>query len=641
MKRSRLLAAGAALATGAVLFTTVPALSAGADRTSAAVNPGPTQYHLRVRAVLASDNDGTEAATITPAQISDLISRTNDVWKESGLVFDFDPATDTETVKSTLLNNDCVIVGTTSCDKVPVSQAREQFALDPARDGAPYSNEYSISTWSGARVVIFFRYGGESFTCNPTPCRHLQATGAFSSRAGHYVVMPTAYPTTSPYLLAHELGHYIWNTHTFRDNGTFGASAITSAANYMKQWVESKGLPKDRALEAFDGDVLDSTDTPPDAGTGIFNDAYNDGKECDPARATRRIPVTFTDGTKWTFTLQPDRGNIMSYFIHCDLGHHASAQQLRRARSSVTSWNRTHLTGRTPSYARLDRVYDKTSQYVGATLLAPYESNYRTHLLSYKTSNGAVRIERIADAPSDGRTLIWSGTWTTGYTNIVPLRVGSTNLLVLYRASNGAVKVVRVNADNKGVTTLANYSISVGISSLSVLNTPTASYVVTYSKGPGVTRFFRMTATGGMTQVNSGGFVLATGATSIATGNAFDGKGRLFLYNSANGETNTYSVSDDALTVTSLSKATLPTGLTRLKSLRRGAQSRLVGYSSTGAQLRVFRLVNAGTSLAAIGGATTSEASYAELQIVRIGALWYSLLQNPTSGRLVLHQITQ
>ncbi len=60
---------------------------------------------LRLHAVRTANNDGSQAATITPEEIPILVEQANVVFCSAGIEFRFDPVRDFERRNDTLLNN--------------------------------------------------------------------------------------------------------------------------------------------------------------------------------------------------------------------------------------------------------------------------------------------------------------------------------------------------------------------------------------------------------------------------------------------------------------------------------------------------------------------------------------------------------
>lgn len=608
-------------ATAALTAATLAAgtlVSAVSAQAAAAPDAVPTPiYHMRIRAVLTANNDGSKAATITPAQIKATVDTANLMWKNAGVVFDFDPATDIVKVNNTVYNNDCTVSGTT-CDKFPNSQARESYALSSLRDGAP-----SGTGWAGGRITVFYRYGGDELTCSSGVCTNAESNWNFSSRAGHYVVMMRR--DINKHILAHEFGHYFWNKHTF---GTEPAT-VSDAAAKIRAYVAA-GNSKDNGLKVFDGDGDESTDTPPDAGTAIWG-----SKRCDAATTQINIPVTFPDGTSRTYALKPDRRNLMSYFKCDNLGYVVSQGQINRVRSAVASWNRGHLTGKVPNYTLLKNVHN--SNISAGRTVVPFTMGYRTALFSYNSSSGAVSTHKLSDTVGQAPTTIWTGTFTTGYTHLVPYTVLGRTHMVLYKAASGSMKIVRFRTDGKGVDTLASHTRSPYMTVLMPFTNPQLNTFLLEYTSNGATRVSKLSVAGALTQVYSGTFT--KGYTSMTPFNQ-NGAAHALLYKSGSGFVKTIRFSTDATSLTTLWESTWSTGWTHFAPFSRGVQQRYAAYKSGSGAVNVDRIH------ADAKGVTTTWnkpwiAGAKSVSIVRVGALLYTAHYNPQFGLLQLDQITQ
>src|SRR5262249_8570525 len=59
---------------------------------------------VRIHAVLVSDDDGGHPCPINATDIRTWVDKANEIWAGTGVTLQFDPAADTSTLKSTLLN---------------------------------------------------------------------------------------------------------------------------------------------------------------------------------------------------------------------------------------------------------------------------------------------------------------------------------------------------------------------------------------------------------------------------------------------------------------------------------------------------------------------------------------------------------
>jgi len=200
-------------------------------------------------------------------------------------------------------------------------------------------------------LVVFFRYG-TSVKWNKTTQRWVvgPATFAFSGSDQEFVAMNQG---TELLLLAHESGHYFHLNHTQGDAVTLtddekakypdpqhvpadreggGQLLGSKLAEAIRVYVDDQGNPPELGLNVLDADGL--ADTAPDPGPQIFLYEYADA--C--ATQSINVDVNLKSGTR-SYTVDPDRGIIMSYFFRCPGGKRYSDQEIdiiRRSLETVT-----------------------------------------------------------------------------------------------------------------------------------------------------------------------------------------------------------------------------------------------------------------------------------------------------------------
>jgi hypothetical protein len=184
---------------------------------------------VRVRAVIASDDDGGRRTPVTPEQIRLWVDQANMILADSAIRLEFDPSVGSDDwieLKSTLLNT---MTGNSN------PQWEEQRTL---------ANTIAASTPD--RMMVLFRWGTG---VNPTG-------GGFSWTDNDFIVMPGFFTTQvcgeqNIGLLAHEVGHYLGLPHTF--------SWIASTINQ----VESFFVINNHNTQVFEGDGRDETEPDP------------------------------------------------------------------------------------------------------------------------------------------------------------------------------------------------------------------------------------------------------------------------------------------------------------------------------------------------------------------------------------------
>jgi hypothetical protein len=186
----------------------------------------------------------------------------------------------------------------------------------------------------------------------------IQSRGyAFSCEKCEFVAMPTCQGDVVDWarLLAHEGGHYYHQNHTFVEvqltaeedaNGNLSYSdRAYILRNRAAQWIAdyvTGGHSASAGLNVFDGDGV--SDTSPDPGPQFW---YYVTGDVDACGATNVLNLNVQiGGTTHPYTIQPDRGNVVSYFFRCwGISQHYSPMQIADMRKSLEQENRWHLIG--------------------------------------------------------------------------------------------------------------------------------------------------------------------------------------------------------------------------------------------------------------------------------------------------------
>ena len=300
-------------------------------KSSSAIVPGVIDT-IRVEAVLASDDDGSNAPTITAEQIrADMAQATKD-FSNANLRFTFDPQTDLVRIKSTLLARDCILS--------PGEESKLGTPNEPICDQTPHAEERTrVAALYPGKLVLHY---AAHFVTYPDANGNWQygPNGTnWSNGTDLYVHMGD-----SDAKVSHEMGHYLRLAHTFGPD----YHTIEEAQNAIKAYVESNGLPKSAGYDLFDGDGLAST--PPDPLPNVFIALGLD--PCNVNDTTATFPVTFSDGTEFSYSFTPDRDNKMSYWQYSDevpgnpcrgTPGRISADQVTRVREGLEGGNRSPL----------------------------------------------------------------------------------------------------------------------------------------------------------------------------------------------------------------------------------------------------------------------------------------------------------
>lgn len=304
------------------------------------------KYRLPIQFVRTADDDGGRPSKLTRAQAEQAIEATNVIFRRNGgdVSFVIHPASNfDDLVKSTALNRDCIfapgqttatiaantdasIDTNTLCDTVAPSNARTAYGLERSDRIVVFSRGGNFKIeWDGA--------GGHWFVKRPT--------GGQSWGTQSYVRMPEDFGGST--LLAHELGHYLHNPHTFNDGDRWDVADAAQAKAAMEAWVAEH--PGDHPSAVFDGDSRGSytvDDTPPDP-RGSLLVAVHGGDKCDADNGSVTIAIRVNGATQ-NITLTPDRSNVMSYFKGCPFPQHFSDAQYDNIHTALAT-NRRDLLG--------------------------------------------------------------------------------------------------------------------------------------------------------------------------------------------------------------------------------------------------------------------------------------------------------
>jgi hypothetical protein len=303
-------------------------------------------YEIRVHAVLVSNDDGSGGAAgaqaVDAAFLQQVVEKTNEIYHDAGIQFVFDPNEDFEKVRSTILNTDFDMpVGLNLKlpeDTPPLSDEEIENLAESHKEarqqlGRQHRHKMLLLLTDGN--MIQFNATGTNIWEVVIP-----RTYAFSWETLEFIALPTTKGNVQNWanLLGHESGHYFHQRHTHG----WTPKTVEEAADLIRTKVGDGEVTEANALSIFDGDSSFVTDTPADSGGGIFRSVH--GNECGPDD-TVSIPVWFPASSHWkTYILQPDRGNVLSYFKHCtNIPMHFSSQQIEGILSSLEDGNRWHL----------------------------------------------------------------------------------------------------------------------------------------------------------------------------------------------------------------------------------------------------------------------------------------------------------
>jgi len=298
---------------------------------------------VRIHAVVTGSDGTTGAKTstfttsFTMAKLEHLIEELRIIFARVGINVLFDPKADVTEIQNALLNEDVpfhngkLVLPSKSVDDLtgnPNVVAQRRFADNVSGSLVVYFRDFSHAKYS------YPIGGGETKRDVPwhfSGSKHLYVRYSKSTESDR---------------LAHEIGHYFHLWHTF---GSAAPETLAEAAcAILVAFLTGKSSKEDGAL-VFDGDRGSGVlDTPPDP-RGALMALVNGGDPCGPVSSVD-VPVDFPDGTARSYTLEPDRLNMMSYFLACadTTNTRLSKDQIERLMSSMDKGNRKRLLSQPP-----------------------------------------------------------------------------------------------------------------------------------------------------------------------------------------------------------------------------------------------------------------------------------------------------
>jgi hypothetical protein len=282
----------------------------------------PSFTSLHVHAIVTAYDDGSDAANIDAKGIQQMLNPANQAYVKAGILFVFD-ASELEVVKKTEL-------------KVDLPSGKQEVGLP---QGFSKARTDRANSYPG-KIVIYFRNWKDGDPRYDVP--------NFSSSLGNYIVLT---PDSTDPVFMHEVGHYLGLDHPFGGHHdeiyarNSMAERLALARRLIKSAVEVDGVPIADALRIFDGDLPRVTDTPPDE-PALFGEGLPGLDLCSsPVSVTLDVMIRDKQGNQVTghYVLQPDKGNVMSYYFRCPGPKYISPGQASIVRDVLLNGNRHHL----------------------------------------------------------------------------------------------------------------------------------------------------------------------------------------------------------------------------------------------------------------------------------------------------------
>ncbi len=294
------------------------------DNVEQAINGQPDP--VRVHAILTSNDDGSQAPTVTPTEIWIALANARPILAAANITITFDPNSDVSRMNSTLLNHDCTVAPGTNLN------TGSKDIVPPQECNLHAEERDRVARLFPGKLVMYFS-SGDTLQWNKSAASWFYGPRGFhwSNHTNQFVAMANGAQDGS--VMAHEMGHYFHLGHTFYAWPTTAAEA----RNMISQYVSNVGGDKTRGLEVFDADGL--ADTPPDPGPDLFVAAGLN--PCNVNDGTLLLGVFFGSPQQYVYAITPDRENLMSYWNKTCRGSppHLSASQIARIRNALENAN--------------------------------------------------------------------------------------------------------------------------------------------------------------------------------------------------------------------------------------------------------------------------------------------------------------
>ncbi len=397
----------------------------------------PTKYQIRLQIVATADDDGANAANIAASTVTSRLTTLNQVFAPATVEFVFDAANDFLKISSTVLNRDFTPL------ELP-NVGSDKWNHEPLIDEETHTRaRLALCRQFPGKLVVIFRNRKKLEEGEDGNWSIVDKGGGSSSSNSLFVNMSTI---SNGVDLAHEIGHYLQLPHPFVGN----VKTVADAAAKIKKYVEN-GHAKADGLEALDGDRRVLLDTPADCAGSIFVSLG-----LDPCGTTGKIdiPVTFSDASKKTYVLEPNRNLVMSYFKGCSAtgAKTLSAEQARRVRDGLELRHRHHLISVKPSFNhRITRGGVGTGGAIGELDVAMVRAGRLATVVRDGSDNLKVIVWDIEDA---GEKITRRGSLAGGAVGRVSVcGLGSNMIATAVITGSNQLKVIIWRIDENGDVT--------------------------------------------------------------------------------------------------------------------------------------------------------------------------------------------
>ena len=232
----------------------------------------------------------------------------------------------------------------------------------------------------------------------------------------------------------------------------------------------------------------------------------------------------------------------------------------------------------------------------GWTHLMPFTVDGKPHYIAYKSATGEVDFDRV-NAGGLGVTTIGAGTWTKGWTNLMPFTLGGKPYFVAYNSLYGSATLARVNAAGNGASDLAYMSWGKGWTHLMPFRLGGVQYFVAYRAGTGAVEIDKITGSGNSVSITEVWASTWSKGWSHLVPMTHDGAVHVLRYKSTTGLASFDKVKAGGLGIQNLGSASWTKSWTTFSPFGVAGKGHYLAYKTGTGKVDVDKLNAAGTGI--------------------------------------------
>ncbi|MCP3142964.1 hypothetical protein [Pyxidicoccus xibeiensis] len=269
----------------------------------------------------------------------------------------------------------------------------------------------------------------------------------------------------------------------------------------------------------------------------------------------------------------------------------------------------------------------------GWTSLMPFTLNGEPHQLAYNRNTGAVHFDTFY-ANANGTNTVWSYTWGSGFTHFAPYYINKHPYFIAYNSTTGDAHYDTFPSNLQGPIIKAIKTWPAGLTTIEPFVMNGENYLLLYNKNTGAVRYEKLNATGSDSTTTWTG-TWGTGFTHFAS-HDIGGTPHLVVYNASTGAIHYDRILANGVSV--LAIETLATGL-NLEALDFNGPGHVLAYQPGTGSAATKRLGLDGTTSADAFAGTTFASATAVVPFMQ-GGKPYVLLYNENTGTVRSYELS-